>query len=83
VKVNNPASAQAGLAFREFLAKSVKEYREKNGLSMMQFAAKADISRKKIGKVESKALDINTTDLCKIAAAMECQASQLLRVAGL
>ena len=83
MKINNPTSLQAARLFRGYFAKSVKEYRQKNSLSVMQLAATVNLSAKKITRIEREVYEVNTTELVKLANAMGFLASQLLIAGGL
>ena len=77
------ATEYSGFDLRSHLASSVNEYREKHNLTLTQFAIKADMSVKRIARLENGSYELNVTELVKIAAAIDVQASQLLRIAGL
>jgi transcriptional regulator with XRE-family HTH domain len=83
VKIGNPASVEAARLFRGYFAKSAKEYRQKNKLSVIQLAAMVNLSAKKITRIECETYEVNTTELVKLANAMGFPASQLLVAGGL
>lgn len=76
-------TSKAGLGLGSYVASSVKEYREKNNLTLTQFAIKADLSVERVVRIENETYELRVTDLMRIAVAIEVQASQLLRAVGL
>jgi transcriptional regulator with XRE-family HTH domain len=73
----------AHLRLREYVASSVKEYREKRKLSIPQMAARIGINPDRLSKIEKQSCELKLLDLMKLSAAIEVQTSQLLRIVGL
>jgi transcriptional regulator with XRE-family HTH domain len=66
-----------------YLAQLVKEYRAKNSLSVLQFAARAQLPAIQIEHIEAGHYDIPTLNLLKIGPVLGCPASELLEAVGL
>lgn len=61
----------AARSFRGYFAKSVKEFRQKNKLSVMELAAMVSLSAKKITRIEHETYEVNITELVKLSNAMD------------
>jgi transcriptional regulator with XRE-family HTH domain len=60
------------------IGSKIKEYRNKEGLTQVQLAAKANISRSYLGDVEKNRYNASVETLQKIASALGIPVSQLL-----
>lgn len=68
---------------QEYVASSVKEYRQKHNLSVAAFAEKCGLSAKRVARIETGTYELRMKDIMKLSSAIEVQASQLLRIVGL
>lgn len=69
--------------FLRRLSIAVQDYRARYRLSTSELGRKAGISDAAVRRVEGGTHDICSVDLVKLARAMDCTASKLLREAGL
>lgn len=68
--------------YRRQLGLAIRSRREQLAVSQEKLAEYADVHRNYIGLVERGEQNLTVDSLCKLAAALRCRASDLLRRVG-
>lgn len=57
----------------------IREYREKNGLTQSQLAAKVGLSLDTVSRYETEKREPRASDLCRMAEVLHCSVDDLLK----